>query len=82
MVQLVLTNVRGQNTSQVTWNITIQHCVEVSGGVTDDAQGQTETDGEEAHHLPGLRAPIDVVLDWVEDGNKSVIIESYYRKLL
>ena len=81
MVQLVLTNVRGQNASQVTWNILIQHCVQVSGGVTDDAQGQTETDGEEAHHLPGLRAPIDVVLDWVEDGNKSEVY-SYYRKLL
>lgn len=73
MVQLVLTNVRGENTSQVAWKILIQHFVEVSGGVTDDAQGETEADGEEADQLAVLRAPVHVVLDWVEDGNKSVV---------
>ena len=48
-----------------------QHYVELTDGVTEDGQGETEEDGEEAHHLPGLRAPVHVVLDRVEDGNKS-----------
>ena len=73
MVQFVLTNVRGDNAGQVTWKFIIQRFVEVYGGVTDDAQGETEADGEEAHHLAVLRAPVHVVLNWVEDGNKSEV---------
>ena len=71
MVQLVLANVRGQNASQVAWNIVVQLCVELSHDLTDDADGETEEDGEEADHLGGVRAPVHMVLDGAEDGNQS-----------
>ena len=42
-------------------------------GLTEDGEADTQTDGEEAHHLPGLEAPVHVVLQRVEDGNKSEV---------
>ena len=50
-------------------------------GLTEDGEADTQTDGEEAHHLPGLEAPVHVVLQRVEDGNKSELFYKVIKSL-